>query len=182
MGGYRHWTDIVPHRVSLTISDLACRFYLRSDGSGGSGGDEGGMARGETACGGEVHSGWMGFPDSCSTTTLRPNAPKRRIIELNRRRGRVTCSFHSGHASIPLPCTVPALALLSSHFPFPPRPATTPPDHPSPLSPPPPSRHLLFHNGHIRPQPTPPWIFIRICASTTHTESFKLGPNHLGWR
>ena len=31
VGGYRYWTDIVPHRVSATISDLACRFYLRSD-------------------------------------------------------------------------------------------------------------------------------------------------------
>ena len=70
VGGYRYWTDIVPHRVSAAISDLACRFYLRSDGSGGSGGDEWGMARGETTCRGEVHSGWMGFPDSCSTTTL----------------------------------------------------------------------------------------------------------------
>lgn len=145
MGCYHRWTDIVPHRVSLTISDLACRFYLRSDGSGGSGGDDRRMARGKAPCGGEVHSGRMGFPDSGSTTTLRwywakwTEASEERIeiIELNRRRSRVTIP-----GTLRFPC-IYSHSFPPFPFPFPCPRHNLPPSFPPPL-PSPPSSTSFF--------------------------------------
>jgi len=68
--GYRHRVDIVPHRVTATIADLAGRFYLRCDGFRGDGRDEGRVAGGETACGGEAYRGRMGLADRSDTTAL----------------------------------------------------------------------------------------------------------------
>ena len=83
VGCDRDRADIVPHRVSAAISDLACGFYLRSAGRGGGGGRGRGVAGGAAAGGGEVHRGRVGPADRGGA-----RAVKRRIeiIELNRRR------------------------------------------------------------------------------------------------
>ena len=70
MDGYRYRVDIIPHRVTATITHLPRRFYLRCDGFGGDGRDERRVAGGEKACGGEAHRGGMGLSDRSCTTAL----------------------------------------------------------------------------------------------------------------